>query len=64
MLRGGRPAEVLAYVAAAKKGLESWVALDDVDLREPTGPSAPALAPGHFVHVDPRTGLTKDTNEK
>jgi len=53
VLRGGRAAEILAW-AAEQPAATRWVALDDLDLR--LGPVT--LTDEHFLHVDPRTGLT------
>ena len=51
VLRGGRPAEILAWVAQAQLPPGSqWVAVDDAELQ--------GLPSHNFLHVDPATGLT------
>ena len=62
ILRGGRAAEILAWAQEAKPA--RWVAIDDIDLRQPSGVSGPTVAQEHFVHVDSSTGLTEDDADR
>ena len=57
VLRGGRPAEILAYVR--EHAVTSWVALDDVDLRTSSAPAGPVLPDERFVLVAAATGLSQ-----
>ena len=57
VLRGGRPAEILAYVR--EHAVTSWVALDDVDLRTSSAPAGPVLPDERFVLVPAATGLSQ-----
>ncbi|KAJ1489873.1 hypothetical protein T484DRAFT_1885069 [Baffinella frigidus] len=49
---GGRPKEILAWVAKHRL-TGGWVAVDDLDM-------GGKLPPGHFVKTDPRRGFTKE----
>ena len=57
VLRGGRPAEILAYVR--EYAVTRWVALDDVDLRTSSAPAGPVLPDERFVLVPAATGLSQ-----
>lgn len=57
MLRGGRAAEVKAWLD--QHGTPArWLVIDDIDLRVPVASTGPSIAEEHIVVVDASKGLS------
>ena len=57
-LAGGRPAEILSWVADNQP--TRWIAIDDAELMKPSHhDSRSVLSPEHVVQTDPTAGMTE-----
>ena len=65
ILRGGRAAEILAWISESQPN--RWVALDDVDISIPAANNARSpfrLPSEHFVHVNTSEGLSESDADR